>query len=280
MYKRSHGRRRWHRRYRRKNQHLKKTRSRYQVAKIAQQVVNYNLETKVFDQYCVDYPYVTCNHNLIVQLFDNLTRTNQGLSDEPASVVAKNRIGSSIRPTRLWIKGLIQLNALTSGFPITRCLVRLVLVRRNILQTGGTAQSLPTGSPPHYTQNSQTNLAFAPNRFLCNFDNRQCTVVYDKVHGVQVGALTQSDVAPGYAARGNSIAKTFDLNINIKKWTRGRVDYSFRELTDPPGLSIPKKYAFQLYAIPWISTAYDPDYTGSVPAVQILAQSRLYFKDG
>lgn len=268
------------RRNRKRYYNKKKLRSRYQVAKIAQQVVNYNLETKVYDQYCIDYPYVTCNHNLIVPIFDNLTRTNQGLSDEPATVVAKNRIGSTIKPSKLWIKGLIQLNAMASGFPITRCLVRLVLVRRNVLQTAGAAPALPTGSPPHHTQTSQTNLVFAPNRFLCNMDNRQCTVVYDKVHGVQVGALTQSDVAPGFAARGNSISKTFDINVNIKKWTRGRVDYSSQELTDPPGLSIPKKYAFQLFAIPWISSAYDPDYVGTIPAVQIMAQSRLYFKDG
>ena len=206
------------------------------------------------------------------QLFDNLTRTNQGVSDEPGAVIAKNRVGSSIRPTRLWIKGLIQLGATSSGFPITRCLVRLILVRRNILQTAGTAPTLPTGTPPHYTQNSQSNLTFAPNFFLCNVDNRQCTVVYDKVHGIQVNALGQNTTAPLDAARGNSISKTFDINVNIKKWTRGKVDYSYRELTDPPGNSVPKKYAFQLYAIPWINSAYDPDYVGTLPACQIMAQ--------
>ena len=47
MYRRSYRKRSYRRRYHKKNQYTKKTRSRYQVAKIAQQVVNYNLETKV-----------------------------------------------------------------------------------------------------------------------------------------------------------------------------------------------------------------------------------------
>lgn len=276
--RRLRNRRRWHRRN--KNKYVKKLRSKNAVAKIAQAVVNHNLETKVFDQYCVDYPYVQCNHNVVQQLFDNLTKTNQGVSDEPGTNTAKNRVGSRINPSKLWVKGLIQLNGQSSGFPVTRCLVRLLVVRRNILQSGGTAPTLPTGSPPLYAQTSQTNLAIYNNNFLANIDNRQCTVVYDKVHGIQVNALTQANTAPDYSARGNSISKTFDININLKKWTRGTVDYSFRELTDPAGASIPKKYAFQMFAIPWINSDYDPNYAGTVPAVKILAQSRMYFKDG
>lgn len=269
-------RRQWHRR---KTTFKKKLRSRYAVAKIAQRVFNRNTETKVFDQYCVDYPLVSCNHNTFSLIFDNLTKTNQGVSDEPGTTIAKNRIGSSINPSKLWIKGLIQINASAVGYPNVRVLVRLILVRRNIVQTAGTAPVLPTGTPPHYAQTSQTNLLTYPNNFLANMDNRQCTVVYDKVHGIQVPALTQSQVAPNFAAAGNSISKTFDLNINLKKWTRGKVDYSFRELADPTGISIPKKYAFQLWAVPWINSGYDPDYTFTYPACQILAQSRMYFKD-
>ena len=264
---------------RRKTAYKKKLRSRYAVAKIAQAVVNHNTETKVFDQYCVGYPYVTCNHNVFSLIFDNLTKTNQGVADEPGTSFAKNRIGSSINPSKLWIKGLIQINAAVTGYPNVRVLVRLILVRRNIVQTAGAAPVIPTGGPPYYAQASQTNLLTYPNNFLANIDQRQCTVVYDKVHGIQVPALTQSNVAPNFAAAGNSISKTFDLNINVKKWTRGKVDYSFRELADPSGLSIPKKYAFQLWAVPWINTGYDPDYTLTYEACQILAQSRMYFKD-
>lgn len=275
-------RRRYRRRmmYRRRNKYAKKIRSRNQVARIAQAVVNHNLETKVFDQFAVDYPYVQCNHNVITQLFNNLTKTRQGVSDEPGTTLAKNRVGSQIKPSKLWIKGLIQLNGTASGFPITRCLVRFIVVRRNIVQTAGTAPALPTGTPPLYAQVSQTNTNFAPNNFLANLDNRQCSVVYDKVHGVQVGALTQEQNAPSYTVRGNSISKTFDININLKKWTRGTIDYSFKELNDPTGNEVPKKYAFQMYAIPWINSAYDPDFVGTVPALQVIAQSRMYFKDG
>lgn len=271
-------RRPWYKR--RYNKFKKKLRSRHTVARIAQRVHDHNTETKVFDQYCVDYPYVSCNHNTFSLIFDNLTKTLQGVSDEPGTTFAKNRIGSSINPSKLWIKGLIQINssALT-GYPNVRVLVRLILVRRNIVQTAGAAPALPTGVLPMYAQVSQTNLLTYPNNFLANMDQRQCTVVYDKVHGIQVPALTQSNVAPNFSAAGNSISKTFDLNINLKKWTRGKVDYSFRELAVPTGNQVPKKYAFQLWAIPWINTGYDPDYTFTYEACQILAQSRMYFKD-
>lgn len=282
MYNKYYKRRKYFRRgrYNKKRFFKKKLRSRHQVAKIAQAVVMHNLETKIMDQCCVSYPFVTCNHNVFSQIFDNLTGTKQGFSDEPGTVFAKNRVGSSINPIKLWIKGLIQINsAPVTGYPNTRVLVRFVLVRRNIVEQAA-APAIPTGSPNPVTQESQLGSNTSPNLFLANIDQRQCTVVYDKVHGVQVGALTQNNVAPNFAAAGNSISKTFDINVNIKKWTRGKIDYSFREGTDPPGLFIPKKYAFQLWAVPWINSGYDPSYTFTYQACQIIAQSRLYFKDG
>lgn len=282
-YRSYHHRRRYknyRKQYRKK--FTKKLRSRNQVARIAQAVVNHNLETKIMDQAMVSYPTVQGNHNAFVQLFDNLTGTKQGFSNEPGTVFAKNRVGSSIMPIKLWIKGLIQIDSSATtpnpGYPITRVLVRLVLVRRNIVEQG-TAPAIPTGSPNPVTQESQLGSNSEPNFFLANIDQRQCTVVYDRVHGIQVGALTQSQVAPNFAAAGNSISKTFDINVNIKKWTRGKVDYSFREGTDPPGLFVPKKYSFQLWAVPWINDGYDPSYEGNVPACKFIAQSRLYFKD-
>jgi len=238
----------------------KKTRSRYTVQKIAQAVIN---------------------HNTWAQLFNNLTMTKQGVENQPGTNFAKNRIGSSIRPLKLWIKGIIQLQSTPTGYPITKCMVRFVLVRRPMSQTiGGTAPALPQGIPPSYAQTSQTNLNTFPCNFMSNIDYRQCTTVYDKVHSIKVNSMTQSDAAPTFAARGNEQSQMFNMNISIGKWCRGTVDYSFRELSDPSGLDLPKKYCFQLWAIPWTNSAYDPDYVFSAPACNIIAQSRLYFKDG
>ena len=276
------GRRRYRKRrfYKRKGKFTKRIRSKYTVQKIAQAVVNHNAETKYQDQSTMAYPANVCNHNVWTELFDNLTMTRQGVENQPATNFSANRIGSSIRPMKLWIKGIIQLQALSTGFPITKCLVRLVLVRRPMSQTvGGLAPALPQGTPPHYAQTSQTNLNTFPNEFLANIDMRQCTTVYDKVHSISLGALVNTTVAPDFPSQGNSISKTFNMNINMHKWTRGKIDYSFRELTDPSGLNLPKKYAFQLWAIPWINSNYDPTYVGTVPACSIIAQSRLYFKD-
>ena len=280
--------RNYHRRYRhhrrryknyRKRNFTKKLRSRHQVARIAQAVVNHNLETKIMDQYALQYPTVPCNHNVWTEIFDNLTLTKQGISNEPGSIFAENRVGSSIQPIKLWIKGLLQINANdVTGYPATRCLVRFLVVRRNITETA-LPPAVPTGSPNNINQTGNAGQTNLPCQFLANIDQRQCTVVYDKIHGVQVGALTQSNVAPNFAAAGNSISKTFDININIKKWTRGKVDYSFRSANNPPGLEIPKKYAFQLWVCPWLNSGYDPTNAYNYKACEILAQSRLYFKD-
>ncbi len=274
------------RRFRRRRRHpaakfKKRLRSRFTVAKIAQAVVNRNSEVKYQDQACVDYPAVIANHNVWTQIFDNLTMTRQGVENQPATNFAQNRVGSSIRPMKLWIKGLLQLSGTASGFPITKCLCRLVIVRRPMSQTlGGTAPALPQGLPSAPAQTSQTNINTFPNNFLANIDMRQNTVVYDKVHAIKVDALTQESVAPNWTVRGNSISNTFNINLDMNKLTRGNVEYSFRELTTPSGLNLPKKYAFQMFAIPWINSAYDPDYLGTVPACSIIAQSRLYFRDG
>lgn len=284
-YRNYHHRRHFKRRYKnyRKKLFKKKLRSRHQVARIAQAVVNHNLETKIMDQYAMNYPVTDCNHNVWTELFDNLTLTKQGISNEPGTIFAANRLGSSISPIKLWIKGLIQINVQTTGgnpvgYPITRVLVRFLVVRRNITETA-LPPAVPTGSPNNINQDGQAGQTANPCQFLSNIDQRQCTVVYDKIHGIQVGALTQSMVAPAYAAAGNSISKTFDINLNIKKWTRGKVDYSFRPSNNPPGLSVPKKYAFQLWCCPWINSGYDPGNAYNVKACGIIAQSRLYFKD-
>lgn len=266
---------------RKKTMYKKKLRSRWQVAKIAQAVVNHNSEVKYQDQSTVAYPKVSLDHNVFTQLFDSLTMTKQGVENQPATNFATNRIGSSIRPLKLWIKGIIQLNATPTGFPITKCLLRLVVVRRPISSTITGAPALPQGIPTHYTQTSQTNLNTFPNNFLANFDFRTSTVVYDKVHSIHCTALTQSQVAPDYPARGNGISKTFNINLNMNKLCRGSVDYSFRELTTPSGTDIPKKYCFQMYGVPWLNDGYDPAYALAGPvACSVIAQSRLYFRDG
>lgn len=276
-------RRNWRKRaWRKKNAFKKKLRSRWQVAKIAQAVVNHNSEVKYQDQAMVGYPKVSLTHNVFEQIFDSLTMTRQGVENQPATNFAQNRVGSSIRPLKLWIKGIIQLNGTPSGFPISKCLLRLIIVRRPISTTIDTgAPALPQGIPKNYAQTSQTNLNTFPNNFLANFDYRACTVVYDKVHSINTTAMTQSQVAPDYAARGNAVSKMFNINLNMDKLCRGSVDYSFTELTTPSGTNIPKKYCFQMYGVPWLNDGYDPTYTQTGPvACSIIAQSRLYFRDG
>lgn len=274
------------RRFRRRRRHVgnkfkKRLRSRFTVAKIAQAVVNRNSEVKYQDQSTVNYPHTTLFHNVWTQLFDNLTMTKQGVENQPATNFALNRVGSSIRPMKLWIKGLLQLQGLSDGFPITKVLCRILVVRRPMSQTvGGTAPALPQGLPSAPAQTSQTNINTFPNNFLANIDMRQNTVCYDKVHAIKVDALTQDHTAPNFAARGNSISSTFNLNLDMNKLTRGNVDYSYTELTTPSGSSLPKKYAFQMYAIPWVNSNYDPTYLGTVPVCTMIAQSRLYFRDG
>ncbi len=263
------------------SKYKKRLRSRHTVAKIAQAVVNHNAEVKYQDQSTVAYPANVMTHNVWTQLFDNLTMTRQGVENQPATNFAQNRIGSSIRPMKLWIKGLIQLSGLASGFPVTKLLVRLLIVRRPMSQTvGGTAPALPQGLPSAPAQTSQTNINTFPNNFLANIDMRQNTVCYDKVHAIKVDSLTQSNAAPDYPTRGNSISSTFNINLDMNKLTRGNVEYSFRELVTPSGTNLPKKYAFQMYCIPWASSDYDPAYEGTVNIGSIIAQSRLYFRDG
>lgn len=273
-------------RFRRRRRHpgfkyKKRLRSRFTVAKIAQAVVNRNTEVKYQDQCTVDYPKVVCNHNVWTELFTNLTMTRQGVENQPATNFALNRIGSSIRPMKLWIKGILQLQPTSDGFPIPKVLVRMIIVRRPMSQTlGGGAPALPQGLPNAPAQTSQTNINTFPNNFLANIDMRQNTVCYDKVHACKVDALTQTQVAPSFSAMGNSVSSTFNINLDMNKLCRGSVEYSYRELTTPSGLNLPKKYAFQMYAVPWINSDYDPAYLMTVPACSIIAQSRLYFRDG
>lgn len=280
------GRKRNYRRKRYKTNHYKKgTRSAHTVAKIAQAVVNHNLETKYQDQYCVDYPGVALNHNVISQVFDNLTFTAQGVENKPGSKLRSfNRIGSSIAPTKLWIRGLLELEALASGFPITKCMYRVLVIRRPMATNFATALPLlPTSIPHNVTTESQTSLTLFPNNFLTNFDNRVNTVVYDHVFTQKVTALIrQTPVSPAATiAWGNTVSLPFNINLDMGKLTGHSVDYSFDDTALPPsGIGLPKKFCYQMYVVPWVGSGYDPAYEFTVRVGRIIAMSRLYFKDG
>lgn len=273
-----------HRRNHRHGRHRykKRLRSKFTVAKIAQAVVDRNLETKYQDQYQVGYPKIRLNHNVWTQIFDNLTYTKQGVENKPGQKLSTNRLGSQISPHKIWIKGFIELSALNSGFPVTKILYRLIIIRRPCNTDPLTAlPTLPPGTPHVIpTDENLTSAFFAPNNFLANFDNRVNTVVYDKFGSMNCTALTQSQVAPDYPARGNSVSKLFNINLNMKK-LMPRVEYSFINSTAPAaGIGVPKKHCLQMFVNVWASSDYDPSYAFTVPVAAIISQTRMYFKDG
>lgn len=234
--------------YRRKRNTMPKQKTfRAKVANIAKKVLMKTAETKVAENAVEN---VQLYHNVLQKFENNSLYTTQGTTDGDTYNVAEQRVGDMIQLQKIWWR--IQLFN-KSDRPNLH--YRILIVRQQTDRTGTYEPSLPADFELE-TLSGNGNLLFASS------SQERATVLIDRT----VALNSPNGWADGLDNH-REVSKI--ININYK------VPQSHQKVLYHDGGSVPKKYIYQLYIVPY--DAYGTLTTDNVASYAALR--KCYFKD-